>query len=435
MSTTDIISNFYIILLNLAWLGTLVVYQRKKGYVDAGTIVLSSYLLYALFSLLLFNSPFYFFDNIELFPFIYLFLMQLLFFTPILRYDTNKIDEIQKPSSIILFVVNIVLIIASLMQLPKIVSEFALSIIKLLTISSGGQELYNDAMADSISLGDGSISNLPSIITNAYGNFGILLFFFYLTLNKRNILITIGLFLSCIINILNNISLGQRGPIMEIVLALIITYFALKKFFQPSVKKVINIIGIVLLAATLIPIIALTNSRFSESKEGSNATVYFYVGQENLFFNNYGLDNGGIRYADRTFPLFKKMLGFQNVPDNFWERRNKYPNLIINDEMFINFVGDFTLDFGPFLPPLIFIVFTIFVLNKTIVNNGVMLFHQFILLHFVMSVVMLGGMKLYPFSDVGGNLQLIVYIIAYQFFRLEYLYRLNRDQQLINVPV
>lgn len=432
MSTTDIISNFYILLLNLAWLITLVIYQRKTSQIDAGTIVLSSYLLYAVFSLLLFNSPFYFFDDMELFPFIYLFLMQLLFFSPILRFGSQEINEIQRPSSIILLVVNLVFIITSLMQLPKIISEFAISIIKLLTVSSGGQELYNDAMADSVSLGDGSISNLPSIITNAYGNFGVLLFFFYLTLEKRNVLITVGLFIACIISILNNISLGQRGPIMEIVLSMVVTYFALRKFFQPSVKKVINIAGIVLLTATIVPIVALTNSRFSESKEGSNATVYFYVGQENLFFNNNGLDNGGIRYGDRTFPFFKKMLGFQNVPDNFWERRNKYPNLIINDEMFINFVGDFTLDFGPFLPPLIFIIFTIFVLNKTIVKDGILLFHQLILLHFVMSVSMLGGMKLYPFSDVGGNLQLIVYILAYQFFRLEYRYRFNRDKPLYN---
>ena len=170
-------------------------------------------------------------------------------------------------------------------------------------------------------------------------------------------------------------------------------------------------------------------SRFGESEAGSESSVFFYAGQENLYFNNFGLDNGGLRYGDRTFPLFKKMLGFENVPDNFWERRSKYPNLQINDEVFIGFIGDFTLDFGPFITPFIFIFFTIFILNKTIIRNKVILFHQLILLHFVMCLCMLGGMKLYPFSDVGGNLQLIIYFLAFLFFRLVYAYSLKRQRK------
>jgi hypothetical protein len=45
-----------------------------------------------------------------------------------------------------------------------------------------------------------------------------------------------------------------------------------------------------------------------------------------------------------------------------------------------------------------------------------------------MIVCMLGGLKLYPFSDVGGNLQLIVYFLAYLFFRLDYNYRIQRQK-------
>jgi len=223
--------------------------------------------------------------------------------------------------------------------------------------------------------------------------------------------------------------MGQRGPILEIMLSMVITYFALRKFYQPKVNKIIRNIGITFLIITSIPIIALTVSRFGESDAGSESSVLFYAGQENLYFNNYGLDNGGVRYGDRTFPLFKKMLGFENVPDNFWERRSKYPNLQINDEVFIGFIGDFTLDFGPFIAPIIFIFFIIFILNKTIVRNKVILFHQLILLHFVMSLCMLGGMKLYPFSDIGGNLQLIIYFLSFLFFRLVYAYSLKRQRE------
>lgn len=429
MTIEKILSNIFIVFFVLAWIITIIIYQKKKKSFDAGSVLLFSYLFYAIMSLILYNNPYYKFNDIEIFPFIYLFLMLMLAFSPILRYDYNKINEIQKPPTIFLNFVCIIFIVASLMQVPSIISNFAVSIVRLLLDSAGGQDLYNEAMAESASLGDGSISNLSSIISNAYGNFGILLFFYYLTLNKRNRFIMIGLFISSIISILINISLGQRGPILEIMLSMVITYFALRKFYQPKVNKIIRNIGITLLIATSIPIIALTVSRFGESDGGSESSVFFYAGQENLYFNNYGLDNGGVRYGDRTFPLFKKMLGFENVPDNFWERRSKYPNLQINDEVFIGFVGDFTLDFGPFVAPLIFILFTIFVLNKTIVRDGKILFHQLILIHFMMSVCMLGGMKLYPFSDVGGNLQLIMYFFAFLFFRLVYVYSLKRQKK------
>jgi oligosaccharide repeat unit polymerase len=345
---------------------------------------------------------------------------------PILKYDSTKIKVIQKPNTIFLDIVCIVFIGASLAQLPDIISDFSKNILRLLSQPSGGQDLYNEAMSKSFSRGTGNIRNLPSIISNAYGNFGILLFFYYLTLKERSKLILIGLSISITIGLLINISLGQRGPILEIILSLIITFFALKKFIQPKINKILKVIGLFLIIATTIPIVVLTNSRFSELQGGSLQSVYFYVGQENLNFNNYGLDNGGIRYGDRTVPLFKQILGFENVPRNFWERRQKYPNLRINDEVFIGFVGDFTLDFGPIIPPLIFILFTLFVLKRTKIRSKRILFHQLILIHFVMCICMLGGMKLYSFADLAGNIQLIVYFLAYILFRLDH----EKSQQL-----
>jgi len=420
MIGSQILSNINLILFVLFWVATVFVYQFNKRHIDAGSIILISYLIYAVLSLILYNNPFYKFDEISFFPFLYLFIMLMIAFMPILTYDYKQIDLIQQPTRILLNIVCLIFIISSLIQLPSIISNFSKSIIQLLLVSTAGQDLYNDAMSESYSLGDGSISNLPSIISNAYGNFGILLFFYYLTLEDRKRYMTIGLFLSCIIGLLGNISLGQRGPIIEILLSFVISYFALKNFFEPRIKKIVSTIGIVFLIAVTIPIIALTNSRFGDTRGGSESSVFFYAGQQNIIFNNYGLDNGGIRYGDRVFPFFKRILGFDNVPNNFWERRNKYPNLIVNDEVFIGFVGDFTLDFGPYVTPVIFIVFSALVFFITKIRNRVLLFHQLILLHFVMTVCMLGGLKLYPYSDLGGNLQLILYVIAFIFFKLDY---------------
>jgi len=424
----SLISNINIVLYILAWIATIILYHIKKKCFDAGSILLFTYLIYAITSLLLYNSSFYEFNRIKIFPIIYLYLMLMLAFWPILKYNVNKIDEIQKIPTVYLYAISIIFIVASFVQLPNIIFDFASDIKRLLTDSSGGQDLYNEAKVVRFSIGDGKISNLASIISNAFGKFGILLFFYYLTLKKRSKLILIGLFISSILSIIINISLGQRGPILETLLSFIITYFALRKFFQPKVNRIIKIIGSSLLLASLIPIFVLTISRFGDSSQGSMSSIYYYGGQQNLYFNNYGLDDGGIRYGDRTFPLFKRMVGFEDVPHNFMERRIKYPNLKINDEVFSTFVGDFTLDFGPIIASLIFLFFTLFVIIKIKIRNGIIRFHQLILLHFVMNVCMIGGLKLYPFSDVGGNIQLIVYFIAYLFFRLDYNIRFLRQK-------
>lgn len=415
-----LLSNLYLFLYISAWIVTIRLYQKKKQHFDAGSLLLYSYLFYSIASLILYNIPFFTFNNIDLFPFIYLYVMLMLAFWPVLKYDDFKIIEIQKPTTFFLNTVSIIFIVSSLAHLPTIISDFVFGIIKLFKYSYGGQELYNDAMYNSYSYGDGVISNLAAIISGAFTNLGILLFFYYLTLNKQNKLILIGLFLASIVGFLSYISQGQRGLIVEILFLMVISYFLLRKFFQPKIKKTIKIIGIFLFIAILGPLFAITNSRFEKTEGSNQAYLYFYVGQSNLYFNNYGLDNGGIRYGDRTFPLFKRMLGFDNVPHNFWERRLKYFNLKINDEVFYTFVGDFTIDFGPFVAPLLFVLFTLFILSKTRIRNSRLLFHQLILIHLVMSVCLVGGIKLYSFSDVGGNLQLIVYVVAYILFRLDY---------------
>lgn len=428
-----LMSNIYLVLYITAWIVTIVVYQKRKQHLDAGSLILFSYLFYSIVSLLLYNNPFsiYTFNPIRIFPFIYLYLMLILAASPILKYDDNKINEIQKPNTVLLNTVCIFFIVASLAHLPTIISDFSNSLIKILINSSGGDDLYQEGMLYTYKMGYGNITNLAAIFSNAMSSIGILLFFYYLTLNKPNKLILIGLFLSCLVSIFTSISRGQRGGIVETLFVMIITYFALRKFIPTKVNKIIKIIGIFLIIAIAVPLIALTNSRFGYKEGSSKASLYFYVGQENLYFNNYGLDDGGIRYGDRTFPLFKRMLGFDNVPHNFWERRQKYPKLKINDEVFITFVGDFTLDFGPFVAPLIFILFTLFILNKTRIRNGRILFHQLILVQFVMNVCMLGGMKLYSFSDVSGNLSLIVYFVAFICFRLDYDSSLRRKKMNI----
>lgn len=428
------VNNILLVLFIIAWIVTFAMYQKKKRYFDAGSIIVFSYLIYSISSLFLFNDPFWGseFNQLHLFPFIYLYLMLMLAAWPVFKFHKLKIIEIQKPSNVLFNTISIILIVCTLALLPERLPNIVSGFIRILLDSTAGLDIYKDTMdaSEAMNIGDGKISNLPSIIVGLLSDVGILMFFYYLTLKKRNIFITIGLLIACIYPILDNIAISQRGPVMDRMFTIIISYFALRKFIPRNINNAIKITGIILVIAITIPIAAITISRFDrEGSGGSKSSLLFYTGQQNLYFNNYGLDNGGLRYGDRTFPLFKRMLGFDNVPHNFYQRRAKYPHLKINDEVFIGFVGDFTLDFGPFVAPLIFIFFTFFILSHTRVRNGRILFHQLILVHFVMCICIQGGMKLFSYADL-SNLRIITIFLAYIAFRFDY--EQSKQRRLMN---
>lgn len=408
-------SNFCLIIYFLAWLIVIIRYQKKKRYFDAGSFLLVSYAVFAFLSWRLFNNPDFGYSNrpIHLFPFIYLFLMLLMASSTVLRYDTTRIDRIQNPPKVFIIVVAVFFVFTSLAHFPSSISHFGEGIMKLMLDDSVGQSLYQESLENRTNDGDGSISNLSAIFSSAFYNIGVLYTFYYLTLPRRKKWFEIALLLSCLMGIVAYISLGQRGGVFIRTMTIIITYLSFRKFYPKKLNKKVGLIGLFLLFLISIPIIAITLSRFGEKEGGASGSIMMYMGQENINFNNYALDDGGIRYGDRTVPLFKRMLGFQNVPDNFWQRREKYPHLKMDDDVFYTFVGDFTIDYGPIVAVILFVVFTIIFNNLTRVRGRTVLFHQLILIHFVMCVCAQGAMELFTFSDVAGNLQLIVAFLSY----------------------
>lgn len=401
-----------IILYSLAWVITLYLYLRKYKTFDAIAFFYASFVLYSVCSYMVYTSGWYSFKVITLFPFIYLFGSLYLTSYPIRYYSTTPIKHIQSPSNGIVVTISLITIIATLIHFPSTISKFSSGIVAILYEDSVTQ-MYSDSLADADKSGTGGITNIFAIFSEAFSTVGILFLFQQLTLSKYKKWIVVGLFLCAISGIMTYISMGQRGGVFMRIATLLITYFAFKRFLPHKVKKIVKRVLAVLSVLIIIPIAAMTISRFTTSSSDSLASTYYYIGQQNLYFNNYGLDDNGIRYGDRTFPLFKRMLGFDNVPNNFIQRRAKYPNLYINDEVFISYVGDFTLDFGPIIAALIFIIFTYWAMMKLKIIDGEIKFHQLVLLHFILTMCAQGGIFLFSFSDIAGNLKIIVYAILY----------------------
>lgn len=417
MSVYNYYDNILLALYFLLWVFAFFNYNKLKRKLNPYSVFVILNCLYALCSWILFNLPEYTFKEIQIFPFVFLFSMHMVISSPIRRFSSQKIINIEKPNIKFLNIISIFIIAATILQIPSVLEGLSSSLLRLFLDSSGGQDLYNEAMAESVNLGDGSIRNLPSIITNAFGYVSIFLLFYYLTLPTSSKFIVVGLLSSILLSLFNNIILGQRGPIIELLLSALVTYYFFDSQYSKARKKIFKMLGVLLLLIFLTPVVILTISRFGSSTSTVWPSLMYYMGQQNLYFNNYGLDNDGLRNGDRVLPFFKKILGYHDVPNNFWERRDKYPDLLINDEVFIGHIGDLTLDFGGIGG--LMMVLVLFFLYSTLINfrNGIVKFHDLLLLHALAIIIVVGSLKLFPFSDVAGNLQLIVYFLLYIIFK------------------
>ncbi len=404
------ISIFYL----LIWVVTLFLYQKRRNVFDAGSVIILSYVCYAIFSLITINDIFFSitFEPLHLFPYIYLYLMLLLALWPTIYHHCHPVKEIENPQTRILKLLGWIICGCAILQLPEIIGNFSNGLVMLFIDTDAGQNAYSEQLGNASEAGN-AISNIPAIIYNALADIGIFLFFYFISLKNKDKLLICGLGFSILIGLLIPIMHGQRSGVILNILTLILGYFLFKEFFSKVINGIVKKIGIIIMTLITLPIAAITMSRFGDKAAGVFGFLNWYIGQANIFFNNWGLDAGGIRYGDRTINLFKRIID-PSTPANFIERRDKYHNLDLDDYYFSTFVGDFTIDFGPYMAIIIFLIFNAFILSRIRHDGYTIKVHQILLLYFSMCICMQGGMYLFAYSDT-ANLRILSLFCLYAY--------------------
>lgn len=411
-----LLDNFLICFYFLLWVIVFILYHKKNRHLDAGSAIIGSYICYAFFSILTLNRPitiwdYYDFYHLKLFPFIYLFVMLVIALSPAINLHNKPIREIEKPNSLILYAVSLLVILSAIALFPNIIMNIGDGLVKLVTDTDAGKDAYEEQLSNAAESG-GGISNISAIVFNAFVEIAVFLFFYFLTLKEKRIFVLLGLGFSIIVAVLQPVMAGQRSVVIYNILTIVLGFFFFKQYMGYFTRKIIRIIGVLVIALTMVPIMAITISRFSQYRQSSISDyVNWYIGQGNLYFNNYGLDDNGIRYGDRTFNLVKRLIS-SDASQNFVERRATYGNLYVNDDIFTTFVGDFTIDFGPVVALILFVLFNSWVIYETRVQDDKMKIHQALLLFFSMTICMQGGMTLFTFSDT-ANLKMLCFAMIY----------------------
>lgn len=411
-------SNSLLLLLNITlWVITLIWYLKSFKYFGAGALLIFSFSFYALCS-----YPIYFdstwnskFKDLTLFPIIVHYVLIIITFIPIFKWDKMKVKEIIVHKHFIIEIICWFFVLCTMLRIGDVNNLYD-GVVKMVISPDAGYDVYVETMQNSQSeSGLNIIKNVYAIFSNLLYGICSLMFFYLLSKENKNIKLLLCMVISFILPILIQISISQRGPALNYLLMIIGSYFIYKRFLADKIVKLVNQIILIIVGTLAIPILYITFARFQD--RGMLMSLCSYFGQQNIYFNNYAFNNNGLRYGDRIFPMFKNLLGFENVPSDFWERRFKYPYLYINDEVFIGYIGDFFLDFGPIVATVILIFYSIFCLNKLKISNGEIYFYQLLPLSFLMHVCLFGGMFLFPYADK-GNLTIVIYVLMYLFLKL-----------------
>jgi oligosaccharide repeat unit polymerase len=410
--TNNILAIGYLIL----WVATFVWYHFKYQTFDAGSAIIGMYIIYAIFSIFAINDELFSmaFNPLKLAPYIYLYGMMMVALSPIIYSHFHPTNTIEEPHTRIFTFLSWFIFICAILMLPKILSEQTGGLASILTDANAGNEAYSEQV-DKVATSGSSIRNLPAVIYNSFSDFPPFLFFYFLSLQKRSKITIVALVVLLIISIYMPISQGLRGGTVTALLTIFGAYMLFRRYLSKNLNKAITRIGIASIIIIAVPIIAITISRFGKEQAGVSGFVNWYVGQGSLYFNNYGLDNGGIRNGDRTMNFFKRFID-KDTPKNFVERRDKDRFLKIDDNFFSTFVGDFTLDFGPIIPIFIFIAFNVLIIVLIRPKSNRLKVYQLLLIYLTVCISLQGGMTLYSYSDLGA-LRIITLVLVYSYLR------------------
>ena len=136
-----------------------------------------------------------------------------------------------------------------------------------------------------------------------------------------------------------------------------------------------------------------------------------YYAQGPIIFNNFCLDANGTREGYFTFPLVIQAFGGKSMSEN--ELRLKYSHMKVDNSKFTTFVGDFVLDYGPFIALMIFAFYSLF-MCKRLRNKGSLRFSQLILLYLCMRFCC--GFYQYQLGSTSGNLFVLLSLFLSMLF-------------------
>lgn len=413
---SDIEWSYSCLIINaLLWILTFIIVQCKTRYFGVGNAVIALYALISVLAIDLYNHSVYLFGNLQLLPFLYIFVMIMLVCNPLISLQRSYIERITPPNQRLFNIVCILIIVFSFVSLPRTITLIKENLFRLIIDNTVGAELYENSSMAQVNK-SASQFNIVAILGGVCGNIAIVFFMYYLTIVHKNKLILWGLGISSLVGPIASLANGGRFMIGVFIFNSTFLFIFIRRFVHQALRKRITKFFVTFGTILLIPFIALTLSRNKGDSDMAIQMAESYLSQGVLNFNNYGLDPGGTRQGDYTAVVFKYVA--QMKPAMYYNGRiNKYWHMKLNESKFYTFVGDFTLDYGPIISFVMFVILS-FLSNLIIKpSHGEISFSQYLIIYLI--IVTCIGYFQFTLGREEGNLNLIALLILALVFKLK----------------
>ena len=407
--------NLILIINAMIWISVFINCKKRYGLKNTGVIYVAFYALLNIVAIHYYNNNYegnrYVGQNLLFLLYDLLFIF--LFCRPLIKVEHSEREFVitkEKQFTLIAWCIAII----SLFGIYDIVTNFYQGLIMLSQDEDYGASLYHE-LRMSMDESKSGITNHIAVLTNLTRSISPFLFFVYLSFPRKNFLLVAALFLASFSTILNAVSIGSRSAIVDGFMIFGSMIFYMWKYYSSQVKKLVSPIIVSLFAVITVGFVSITVSRSLRYNVNSFEFVEKYLAVGPLNFGKYGLDNGEIRYGDRTVPLIKSAFS-SDVARTYSMRIDKYKNMKINESTFATFIADFVFDYGVVAGSFIMLLLISF-FNKGINSPPYdkLYIHHIALIYLLISI--LNGFYLYPLSDYLGNMKFLAMIGIYLYFK------------------
>lgn len=324
-------------------------------------------------------------SNLNIFPFLYLFVTFVFLFRPIKKFNENKIEMIVLDDK---FRVEI-------LGKLSIIFGFSLLFLLLLFVDynaslENASEVYNESE-------DGALV-MPVFLYRLYTlhrllyPFILLLGFYYLAFRSEYRFRTISLMVSAIIpKVFVSIVLVSRGGLFFILIELLTCFLIFRKFIPRKTKRLFFVGSLLILAVLVSVVIVFTASRFGDSAFGPLMSAIKYFGESFLNFNSTFW--GNIKehpMGEFKFPFIYQLF---ETPQVFLSRSEQYSFFSemtgANVLLFKTIVGDFYVEYGMVLGALVLVLISQ-IFQKIIRFEKAVRFSTLILFFYYYELVFIG---------------------------------------------
>ena len=346
-------------------------------------------------------------------PFIYLFIVLIIFFFPVLNFRSEKITEIEMPD---LKKINAVAYFVIFTSIICIISYFP----HMLNGMQGDiSENRDTVMTEGLKVDFNPIISVLVRVGISLRDIVILLFFYVLAyMKERKILLVILGVCAFVTPMVCSLAWSARTIIIFLLFSVLTCYLLFYNILSNRIKITINCIFATIFGFLFFIFFIISISRFGEDDMfGIDFFMLKYMGENFVNFNGILYDQTiDILYGGNSFPLFRRFLGL-----DYWTTISEFRSFAgdvvgVPVYIFYLFVGSFYLDFGPQVTVMIAVLMC-FIGYKVFKSNSTVSFHQLILFILFYNIFT-EGFFYFSLYDEPGNLKILMHIFLFFYFKL-----------------